>query len=367
MNSKFIYTLLLFVIEISKQIELTCDEAIKNLTKYSCVPPSDPEYFININNKRNIYTVSSHNKDELYLMTVRKTISKIEKENTDIYYLKLAQEATKTLKLVDTNIMDDYTYIITEKPYFGNLNDFIKKTDYLDNRSNIFNVLKEVLLFLSHIHFKGIVHSNISYDTVYVRKDYSIAVGGFEKAVAYNSFHSKSELVEYSDPYIDLSTNNDKIHFSEKIDVWSIGELLYFILHRKNIKIDLLPLSDSTNILAHMVRLEKAIDIDFIEIMNACLKIRPLQRISMLNLHQMVADFAKHKTREISKNKFYINLDEQLPQNLSSVLEKFSELIFILFLVFLVIPLTVMLISKKIKDDEEQIVLDHGNEQINNR
>lgn len=299
------------------------------------------------------------------MMKIRQTTSKDKDSNPGIKYLEQVQGIRHVLKLFDSRIDEDYTFLITEKPKLGRISDLILKTHHFNSTENILAAIKDVLMAVTYVHFKGVIHGNIKPNSLYIRADHSIALGEFNKAVAYNTFFSRNRMLDYPDPYVVRAMYDSQIHFDEKFDIWSIGELVYYMIHKSEVKIESRVSMVTPSTLINTVTIMKGVDMDLLNILDSCLKIRPSLRISILELHRLVYDALTRKRRIVSITPFVINLDDPLPHHKMSVLEKFSELIFVMFLVLMVIPLTVYLISNKIKSDEEEEARREAIEQVN--
>lgn len=335
----------------------TCEQALTNFKDYTCTEHQDQNRDSTTTDTKKTFVIEKKTTHEQFLLTVMVTTSKNESENIDIYHLRLAQGSKYVLALVDTRIDDDYTYIITERPTNGKLIDFIQQNDYFNNNANILQFIRELQVALSYLHYKGIVHTNITYETIYIRSDNTIVIGDFEKSVIYNSFYIKIEDMSPNDPYISKVPIGNQVHFNEKIDIWSVGQLLYFLIHKKNLRIEARHAFNTLNNTINTVPVIKGVDVRLIKIMDTCLKIRPSMRISSQGLYSMLHDMMAETKLEVSDKPLYINLDYPVSEISNSMLEKFSELLFVIFLVLMVIPLSVYLVSKKIKADEENEAL----------
>lgn len=349
-----IFLLPMLVLCYACQIELTCEHSIKKFPDYSCVLPKDHGFFSESDEKGSLYSIQHIKTKVYYLLRVKPTQSKQDDHNPHIYFLKQAQSDPQALNYIESRIYDDYTYLITEKPTYGRLMDFMATSDYFNNVHNVLYFLKNLLLGVSYLHYKGIVNANLSYKSIYIRDDYKTAIGDFDKAKVYNTLYIRNPYYDYDDPYLNRPPYDKVIHFDEKIDIWSIGMVLYYLIHRKNLKIETKSPLELPNSSFNSVIVDRGVDTDLIEILNACLKIRPSIRATMLDLHNMVYNSLKKVKRSYSMGVFYLNLDYPWSQAPMSMLEKFSELIFVLFLVLLVIPCSVTLVTRRMKSDEER-------------
>lgn len=340
----------------------TCSQAIENFPEYICIAQVGPNEY-EINQEEVEFTIQNKNNKIYYLLIVKKALSQIEYENKFIYYVKQLQESRFVIKYIDSKIKDEYAYLITEKPKYGRLVDLITENNYFNTTDKIISFMKELLLSVSYLHSKGIVHANLSPWSIYLKENYEIALSGFDLAMKFNSKYDRKTNVKYEDPYIQRIKKFKTYRFNEKTDVWSIGKILYYIIHKKKLKMESRPSNNLLYSIYNAVLVDSMVDNDFIEIMCKCLKIKPSLRIPMLDLHNMFYRTSQRLIRTKSKTQLYINLDRAFPLTNRTFMEMFSELIIIIFIVLLVIPLTVFFIGKKVKLDQTRL---NRNANINN-
>lgn len=205
---------------------------------------------------------------------------------------------------------------------------------------------------LKELHILDFIHTNISGDTVLVTPEGTALLSGFSSVVKKN-FLAKGRGNFLKQPLEVLENwNNQGIIWTTAQDAWSFGILVYETIfgvlpYSSTNRIDLIEEMKNTPTFT----LPPPVEISFIDILNKCLKIEPNNRSaaseldSILNLAHRF--FGKYIERYVNLSLYKFSVVEK-----ASVLEMFSEMIFISVMCFIIIPVSVYLISAKVRSDE---------------
>ena len=91
----------------------------------------------------------------------------------------------------------------------------------------------------------------------------------------------------------------------------------------------------------------------FVNLLNSTLKIDPNHRRKLYDLESYI-DIGMENQKYLDID-IMLRLDSSVMIEEEGIIEMFSEMIFILTLVFIIIPLTVFLVSRKVKKTQEQL------------
>ena len=351
------YILVLYVLNtcFSKSLEITCEEAVSLFPAFRCLTPADPGYVSEAKKHKLIFSLKDKLNGKKHLLTVKRTSSLKVEDNPEIFFLNLAQRKRSVVGMEDYKIKEDYTYLITEKPEHYTLASFIKKNKYLNDNVNVLRMFSKLLSAASYMHFRGIVHAGLSPESIMVDEGFNPLIANFDNAEEFDSNHLKNLRREYNDPYITDAPADRIIRFDDKTDIWSLGVILYFMVH-KSYPTVFGQFHGPADRKKTLMIVDKGVPLEFSQILDKCLKLRPSQRDFLFDIRIAVHDIIAGAKLTPSSTDIPISLEHSLPSKAFTVFEKFAELIFVLFLVLLIIPLSVYLISRRVKADENEVL-----------
>lgn len=110
----------------------------------------------------------------------------------------------------------------------GNLFNFIRKNKNLSENQKV-TIFEKVCLAIEYIHSQNIIHRDIKPENILINDDFEIKVCDFGWAVALNANEIRNTFCgtyEYMAPEIYKNKSYDN-----KVDIWSLGILMYELLH----------------------------------------------------------------------------------------------------------------------------------------
>ena len=180
-----------------------------------------------------VYKILDTNDNKTY------ALKKIELDNEIEKNISIIENESNILKSVDNpNIIKFYDcfreknsfYILMEFCEYKDLNSFInkyKKKNELIPESVIRSIFRELCNGLKEIHSKNIIHRDLKPENIFISDDYLIKIGdfGISKILDGTSYATtKAGTLLYMAPEIIRG-----IKYTNKIDIWSLGCILYEI------------------------------------------------------------------------------------------------------------------------------------------
>ena len=147
-------------------------------------------------------------------------------------------ECKNSVRLIDKFKLNDNYYIVMEYCDY-NLNEFLgvlmKKKNLVISIEDIKEIMKQFNIILKKIINDKGVHRDIKAENIFVKIEnngqYTIKLGdyGFSKILSKNYFSSELGTRYYEAPEMKLRKDNEEKNFTNKIDLWSIGILIYYL------------------------------------------------------------------------------------------------------------------------------------------
>ncbi|KAM3144951.1 hypothetical protein pb186bvf_002956 [Paramecium bursaria] len=129
------------------------------------------------------------------------------------------------LKLIECQEDNDYIYIILEYCSKGCLT--FPNTPL--PQEQIFNIIVQIMQGLDYIHQKQIIHRDIKLENILIHEDGTLKISDFGWATTLQNVKPTSVIcgtTQYMPPEAVMKKNHD-----QKVDVFSLGVLIYTLLH----------------------------------------------------------------------------------------------------------------------------------------
>ncbi len=130
------------------------------------------------------------------------------------------------LKLYDNFIIGDYYFLVIEYCANGNLNEYINNNK-LDINTKI-TLFRQILKGYNQLNMKNIIHRDIKLSNILLDENLNVKIADFGLSIIYNDKQLsdlKCGTIMYKSPELIKSES-----YTYKIDIWSLGVLLYFLL-----------------------------------------------------------------------------------------------------------------------------------------
>ena len=152
-----------------------------------------------------------------------KTLETINHENIVKYYYSFIQKDNSFEQ-------EEKAYIIMEYCDNGDLRKFIenhKKSKKLINQNIILKILLDICNGLKEIHNKNMIHRDLKPENIFISHDYKIKIGDFGLCRQLNSLKSYASTQKGTWNYIAPEMFKENAHYNNKIDIWSLGCIIY--------------------------------------------------------------------------------------------------------------------------------------------
>lgn len=334
--------------------QITCQEALKPFDKYECLSLDDKNYLHNLFEENAYFTVKIKESSEYRTLRVKDTIKSQEKESPEIMFLKLTQGIDKIVKMHEFRIEEKYTYIITDQLPELSVNDIDKHPDCLKGHKNILKFVDKVLQTVIHLEMIDIVNATLTGHTIKVTEECEPLITDFSSAAYMNARLMPHSLVEIREPLLVKGFMAKKyIRYTDKIDVWKIAELLYFLTHSHlpfTLDAIVSALEDDARLEFHV---SSGIPIEIAHILEQSLVKEISRRAPMTTLSHLIQSSLSLEKFILLEKPMTMNQILLYPLYHNNYMTMFSELVFVMFLAFLAIPVGVCIINYKIKADEQ--------------
>ena len=269
------------------------------------------EYCIKILNKRDIIE--------------QKLIKQLNKELSIMYEINHPH----SIKLVNHFEDDKKIYMIMEYANNGNLFSYMKKNKL--NNETIIQFLRETISIVKYLHSLNIIHRDIKPENLLLDNNFRIKLCDYGWATHYNNnehINTFCGTPEYVAPEI-----IKKEFYDEKIDIWSIGVLLFEMICNYS------PFSDKNNnerfknIIKGKINWPKNINFKAKKLIEKILKINPNERLSLNDIlnDDFVIEYKEIKPElkvmEISKKEIILShmMNNKKIDNFNNEIDNISD------------------------------------------
>ena len=137
------------------------------------------------------------------------------------------------VKIYEYFIDDFNIYIVMEYCEKGSLLDFLNRTGKVLNERETAVIFLEVLIDLLHIHNLNIVHRDLKLENILLDSYGHVRLSDFGFSRVLNKEESKQNLTYCGSPVYAAPEMLKRNPYSEMVDVWSFGVILYALLYGK--------------------------------------------------------------------------------------------------------------------------------------
>ena len=276
---------------------------------------------IHINTKKE-YCIKTINKRDII---EQKLIKQLNKEISIMYEINHPH----SIKLVNHFEDDKKIYMIMEYANNGNLFTYMKKNKL--NNEIIIQFLRETISIIKYLHSLNIIHRDIKPENLLLDNNLRIKLCDYGWATHYNNNEQINTFCgtpEYVAPEI-----IKKEFYDEKIDIWSIGVLLFEMICNYS------PFSDKNNnerfknIIKGKINWPKNINFKAKKLIEKILKINPNERLSLNDIlnDDFVIEYKEIKPElkvmEISKKEIILShmMNNKKIDNFNNEIDNISD------------------------------------------
>lgn len=311
--------------------------------------------------------------------------------NESIFLNKFKDDYT-IQNLKDFMAIDGFKILILDHFENGSLREFLSvqsslpyEKRFLKTEEDKMKLFLKIVNAVSHLNGSGYVHTDLSPDTIYINEENNPVIGGFDfikinqslsyisplyfitqapLAIRKGSNIASSEIVISENskffrnfnciaPEIILAKNHKMILFNSKIDSYSLGAVYYYMMYSVNA----FDGNDDVQVLEALkqrfILVQAGTSNNSIRIFIKTLSLDPTIRLNIFGLEFNV----EHELSFGLESR--INSDVEISTDIlytsrygRTFFDKYSELLFVIIMAFVVIPSTVYLASYKFKQDE---------------
>lgn len=195
---------------------------------------------------------------------------------------------------------DDKLYMLLEYAPNGDLYKLIVEKEKFSEKDAC-KIVAQVALALEYIHKKGILHRDLKPENILLDSNLVVKVSDFGWCGEYRRIQRRQDEASHARitfcgtyEYMSPEVIRGKYQ-NEKVDVWSLGILLYELLHGKTPFRSNAPLEIQKNIIEGRLNIDKRLSKDAIDLLRRILRASPQDRYS-------ISDILTHsfiKVREI--------------------------------------------------------------------
>ena len=276
---------------------------------------------IHINTKKE-YCIKTINKRDII---EQKLIKQLNKEISIMYEINHPH----SIKLINHFEDENTIYMIMEYASNGNLFSYMKKNKL--NNETIIQFLRETISIIKYLHSLNIIHRDIKPENLLLDNNFRIKLCDYGWATHYNNnehINTFCGTPEYVAPEI-----IKKEFYDEKIDIWSIGVLLFEMICNYS------PFSDKNNnerfknIIKGKINWPKNINFKAKKLIEKILKINPNERLSLNDIlnDDFVIEYKEIKPElkvmEISKKEIILShmMNNKKIDNFNNEIDNISD------------------------------------------
>jgi non-specific serine/threonine protein kinase len=142
------------------------------------------------------------------------------------------------VKYIDSYEDSDYIYLVQEYMDSGDLFYFISRRSLL-KEEEIRSIISQVAHGLKYLHYYGIVHRDLKPQNILIKNNNEVKIIDFGLSKVLGNYETSNDClgtIYFTSPEV---LKQDK--YNNKVDVWSLGIILYFLVFGR------VPYDDSSN------------------------------------------------------------------------------------------------------------------------
>lgn len=335
--------LLFFLIFLPVKTEFECAEVINKINGYTC----DEDNYIGKGAFGKTFKVTGPNGIKYAYKIDQNPQQKPSKE----YDILKSLNHPNIIKVYEQFSEPGYRGVVLEYASKGNLKDFIAENPfYFDDSKVLFNFFAKLVDSIQYLADNRLVHADLKLENIVVNESDQPKLIDFDLAIEVGKEDPFKGTLSYIDPRIMLEYEPKKRYlYDSGNDVYALGVILYRITQNGASPF----LSPNKEVLKKALlkgdyHFEKNTLKDVVRIVHACLQKNKLNRVSIYQLKHLVKTVIDNPNFETIDKVLELNNDGKLPHFLIpthdkpfSLLEEFSEMIFVFLLAFLLIPILV--------------------------
>lgn len=203
-----------------------CSKYIQLFPKYSCVQESNIGVKINCP----VFLV----KDQGGKLFVMKMQRQGDQSDREVEVLRKLKGRPYVVQMQAEKAHDGLQGIVLEYASRKNLELVLQTSDYFSNPHNILIFFAKLIEGLQSLHQAGFVHSKLSIFNVVLNEQYDPMIIDFNLSQPVETRSNFKGIPVYMTPeMVGAMNNRQQIVFSEKIDIYSAGVILYFMYFHK--------------------------------------------------------------------------------------------------------------------------------------
>lgn len=344
---------LLFKIYKESLAELSCKDAIRNFDEYECLEPSDMNYMEENFNESKHFTIKRKDVSEYRTLKVKETTTTNERDIIELTLLKANHDMKYIVNVHEHKITEHYTYFVMDKIPELSIKSNLEGLHCMEELKDKIIFFGKVVKAVLNLHMKNIVNLSILDQSLRIDGNCEPLITDFSDSYDQYSYQTPRNINDGVEPLVARAFIHKKmIRYTEKMDSWYATELLYYLTHRR--------LPFYLNDIMHTVRTSKSLEIkidpdipvEIAFIIETGLLIDPTLRRGIGSIKTIIDDMIMKTKFTLLEKPMIIITDENFASPSYSFMTLFSEFIFIVLLVFFVIPIAVYVISKKVIADE---------------
>ena len=314
-KTKFFF-ILFFALSAQGLVIPSCEEGIKNFEGYSCVSNKD----VGSGASAIVYKVLDPKGVEK-LLKMQKMESKADRE-------KVRKEVQILMKLKHPNIVRLFrtayvggiAFYILEFAKRGNL----KNMPMLTDKKEALKLFGQIVDAVNYMHKNNWVHGDLKAENIVITEENKPLVIDFDLSTNIGEISEPRGSIPYMDTAM-LMSDDSKVKMTTESDIYSLGVILYELLHKKlPFKFDSIK-GIKTKLNKGDYEIREGIDADIIQIIHECLLRDPNKRMGLNGIKTMIENALKNDKENKLNEPVILSNKDVLPARVSSIVSSSAE------------------------------------------
>lgn len=266
------------------------------------------------------------------------------------------------------NIHDgDHSYISMEFAQKGNLRVFLTQNAfYFQNEKSLLEFFSKIVDAVFYLEQKKIVHADLKLKNVVLTEKMEPKLIDFDFSTIIGSEKKLKGSLRYLDPDLILGfeNNNGKYVYDNSNDVYALGVMLYWMSQDHQFPFEALNKEEiKTELIKGQFKIRRGTSFQMAQLIYGCLRRDKRSRISIERLKENLEKALKNPNTHFLQQNIELSNFRKIPffmvfeaNGLSSIFEEFSEMIFVFLLAFVLIPLSIYCLKRKLESGQENSV-----------